>query len=46
MPAGLGAIRVFAEAVEFWSQAPDRMHERLLYERAGEGGWSESLLSP
>ncbi len=47
-PPDWGAIRVLPEAVEFWSQAPDRMHERLLYERkrAGEGGWSESLLSP
>jgi pyridoxamine 5'-phosphate oxidase len=45
-PPDWGAIRVFAEAVEFWNQAPDRMHERLLYERAGEKGWSESLLSP
>ena len=45
-PPDWGAIRVFAEAVEFWSQAPDRMHERVLYEHAGEEGWSESLLSP
>ncbi len=46
-PEDWGAIRVLPEAVEFWSQAPDRMHERLLYERTGEGGgWSESLLSP
>lgn len=45
-PADWGAIRVLAEAVEFWSRAPDRMHERMLYERAGEGNWSESLLSP
>ncbi|MGA8363869.1 MAG: pyridoxal 5'-phosphate synthase [Solirubrobacteraceae bacterium] len=44
-PSDWGAIRVLPEAVEFWSQAPDRMHERLLYERAGEG-WSESRLSP
>jgi pyridoxamine 5'-phosphate oxidase len=45
-PADWGAIRVLAEAVEFWSKAPDRMHERTLYERAGAGAWSESLLSP
>ncbi len=45
-PPDWGAIRVLPEAVEFWSQASDRMHERRLYERAGEGGWSESLLSP
>jgi pyridoxamine 5'-phosphate oxidase len=44
-PADWGAIRVLPDAVEFWSQAPDRMHERLLYERAGED-WSESRLSP
>lgn len=45
-PSDWGAIRVLAEAVEFWSQAPDRMHERRLYERDGGGGWNESLLSP
>ncbi len=44
-PADWGAIRVLPDAVEFWSEAPDRMHERLLYERAGEG-WSETRLSP
>ena len=45
-PPDWGAIRVLADAVEFWSQAPDRMHERTLYERAGEEGWRVSLLSP
>jgi pyridoxamine-phosphate oxidase len=44
-PSDWGAIRVLPDAIEFWSQAPDRMHERLLYERAGER-WSESRLSP
>ena len=44
-PSDWGAIRVLPDAVEFWSRAPDRMHERLLYERAGER-WSESRLSP
>lgn len=45
-PPDWGAIRVLPEAVEFWTQAPDRMHERLLYERAGEEGWSKVRLSP
>lgn len=45
-PPDWGAIRVLAQAVEFWRQAPDRMHERRLYERAGHEGWRESLLSP
>lgn len=44
-PPDWGAIRVFPDAVEFWSLATDRMHERLLYERAEER-WRESRLSP
>ena len=44
-PPDWGAIRVTAQAVEFWSQAADRLHDRLLYERAGEG-WSLTRLSP
>jgi pyridoxamine 5'-phosphate oxidase len=44
-PPDWGALRVVPETVEFWRQAPDRMHERLLYARAGEG-WERSLLSP
>ena len=44
-PADWGAIRVVPEAVEFWCQAPDRLHDRLLYERAGDG-WRTSRLSP
>jgi pyridoxamine-phosphate oxidase len=44
-PPDWGAVRVSPEAVEFWSQAADRMHERLLYERDGEG-WSLTRLSP
>lgn len=44
-PSDWGAIRVVPEAIEFWHQAPDRMHDRLLYERVGER-WSVSRLSP
>jgi pyridoxamine 5'-phosphate oxidase len=44
-PPDWGALRVVPNAVEFWLQAPDRMHERLLYTRAGEG-WDRSRLSP
>jgi pyridoxamine 5'-phosphate oxidase len=44
-PPDWGAIRVSPCAVEFWSQAEDRMHDRLLYERDGEG-WSLTRLSP
>ena len=44
-PPEWGAIRVVPEALEFWLQAPDRMHDRLLYEHAGEE-WHTSRLSP
>lgn len=44
-PPDWGAIRVSPQAVEFWSQAPDRLHDRLLYERTREG-WSLTRLSP
>ena len=44
-PPDWGAIRVSPRAVEFWSQAEDRIHDRLLYERDGER-WSLTRLSP
>jgi pyridoxamine 5'-phosphate oxidase len=44
-PPDWGAIRVLPDAIEFWGEAPDRMHDRLLYERAGER-WHMSRLSP
>jgi pyridoxamine 5'-phosphate oxidase len=44
-PPDWGAIRVIPDAVEFWTQAPDRMHERLLFERAEEG-WRTVRLAP
>jgi pyridoxine/pyridoxamine 5'-phosphate oxidase len=44
-PADWGAIRIAPGAVEFWSQAPDRLHDRLLYERDGDG-WRVTRLAP
>jgi pyridoxamine 5'-phosphate oxidase len=44
-PPDWGAIRVSPRAIEFWSQADDRLHDRLLYERAADG-WSRTRLSP
>jgi pyridoxamine 5'-phosphate oxidase len=44
-PPDWGALRVRAEAVEFWLQDDDRLHDRLLYERSPEG-WSLTRLSP
>jgi pyridoxamine 5'-phosphate oxidase len=44
-PPDWGAIRVRPDAVEFWLQSEDRMHDRLLYTRASDG-WALSRLSP
>jgi pyridoxamine 5'-phosphate oxidase len=44
-PEDWGAIRVVPDALEFWEEAADRMHDRLLYERA-EGKWRIKRLAP
>jgi len=44
-PPDWGAIRVIPNALEFFSEAPDRMHDRLLYERVA-AGWQRSRLAP
>jgi pyridoxamine 5'-phosphate oxidase len=44
-PADWGALRVRPEAIELWSESTDRIHERRLFERDGEG-WTVTLLSP
>jgi pyridoxamine 5'-phosphate oxidase len=44
-PADWGAVRIVPDRVEFWEEAPDRLHERRLYE-AIEGGWRRSQLAP
>jgi pyridoxamine 5'-phosphate oxidase len=44
-PEDWGARRVHPRTIELWSESPDRIHERRLFERDGEG-WSSTLLSP
>jgi pyridoxamine 5'-phosphate oxidase len=44
-PPDWGAIRVAPEALEFWEQAQDRMHDRLLYQH-DEGRWQLQRLAP
>lgn len=44
-PEDWGALRVRPNTVELWSEASDRLHERRLFRRDGDG-WSVSLLSP
>jgi pyridoxamine 5'-phosphate oxidase len=44
-PDDWGALVVTPEAVELWSEAPDRLHERRLFTRSDDG-WALQLLSP
>jgi pyridoxamine 5'-phosphate oxidase len=44
-PEDWGALRVRPRAIELWEEAPDRLHERRLYEREGDG-WKLTLLAP
>lgn len=45
-PEDWGAVRVTPQALEFWQQATDRMHDRLLFLVDDEGGWSRQRLAP
>jgi pyridoxamine 5'-phosphate oxidase len=44
-PEDWGALRVVPETIELWSEAEDRIHERRLFRREGEG-WDLTLLAP
>jgi pyridoxamine 5'-phosphate oxidase len=44
-PPEWGGLRVRPEIVELWSEAEDRIHERRLFAREGEG-WTLTLLAP
>lgn len=44
-PPHWGGYRVRPSSIELWQGMPDRMHERLLFERVGET-WRQRILSP
>lgn len=39
-------FRLVPDAIEFWCDRAHRLHERRRFVRAGEGGWSSTLLYP
>ena len=46
LPSFWGGFRVVPEQVEFWQGRPNRLHDRFLYRRENEQGWSAERLSP
>lgn len=45
LPPHWGGFRVIPDEIEFWQGRPDRLHDRLRYQRE-QSGWSMSRLSP
>jgi pyridoxamine 5'-phosphate oxidase len=45
LPPFWGGYRIVPEAIELWTHRDDRLHERVRYERDGEG-WRRALLAP
>jgi pyridoxamine 5'-phosphate oxidase len=46
LPPDWGGFRLIPESYEFWQQRNDRLHDRLLYRRAGDGRWAIERLAP
>jgi len=45
LPPTWGGLRLVPEAYEFWEHGDDRLHDRVRYERDGDG-WSRTRLAP
>jgi pyridoxamine 5'-phosphate oxidase len=45
-PPHWGGFRLIPEAIEFWQGRPNRLHDRLLYQRQEDGSWYIQRLSP
>jgi pyridoxamine 5'-phosphate oxidase len=45
-PEHWGGYRLKPERIEFWQNRPGRLHDRILYERQGDGSWTIKRLAP
>ena len=46
LPLHWGGYRVTPKTVEFWQGRRSRLHDRLRYRRAANGGWTVERLAP
>lgn len=46
IPDNWGGFRVTPVEIEFWQHGADRLHDRLRYRRAPDGGWTIERLAP
>ncbi len=46
LPSYWGGYRVVPESFEFWQGRQNRLHDRFLYTRGGDGTWTRDRLAP
>jgi len=46
VPESWGGYRLAPERYEFWQHRDDRLHDRIAYRPATDGGWLRERLAP